>query len=140
MVVQVICAFLAIFSFSILIEVPKKYLLYTGGIGALGWLVYLLVNSRSHHVTMGTFVAAVFIAIASHVCARWLKSPVIVFFIPGILTLVPGAGMYHIVYYMIMDQQNVSMNYFVETLQLAGVIALAIFLVDSVVYQIFRRK
>lgn len=139
MVVRVICAFLAIFSFRFLIEVPKKYLLYTGGIGALGWLVYLLVNSGNHHVTMGTFVAAVFIAIASHVCAVAEVTGDCVF-IPGILTLVPGAGIYHIVYYMIMDQQNVSIDYFVETLQLAGVIALAIFWWIRWCIRFFRRK
>ena len=140
MILQVFCAFWAIFSFAILIGVPKKYLLHSGFIGAGGWLVYLLFHGNKGHIMMGTFMAAVFIAIISHVFARTFKSPVIVFFIPGILTIVPGAGMYHIVYYILQAKQNQSMIYFVETLQLAGMIALAIFLVDALVYQILHKK
>lgn len=140
MIFQVFCAFVAIFSFAILIGVPKKYLLHSGFIGGGGWLVYLLFCGNRGHMLVGTFMAAVFIAVISHIFARIFKSPVIIFFIPGILTIVPGAGMYHIAYSIFQGQQNKTVMYFIETLQVAGAIALAIFLVDALVYQIWQEK
>ena len=40
MIVQVVGAFIAILAFSTVIQVPKKYLVYCGLIGAAGWLVH----------------------------------------------------------------------------------------------------
>ena len=40
--VQSLSAFLAIFGFSIILDVPKKYLIYAGAAGGACWFVYLL--------------------------------------------------------------------------------------------------
>ena len=71
-------------------------------------------------------------ALLSHIAARVEKMPVTVFLVPCIVPFVPGAGMFHIVYSLIEKQQAEVTRYFFETMEMAGVIALAIFAVDTI--------
>ncbi|HIQ96118.1 MAG TPA: threonine/serine exporter family protein [Candidatus Limivivens merdigallinarum] len=130
MTVQVIGAFLAIFFFSILNNVPKRYLLYCGIEGAVGWFLYLIFKVPSGE-TLAIFLGTLGLAIMAHVFARVFKAPVTVFLIPGLLILVPGAGLYRFVYQMFFGTESMMVYYMLQTLQSAGMIALAVFVVDS---------
>lgn len=132
MVFQVMGAFLAILGFSAVMEVPKKLLLHTSCIGAAGWLVYLLIYKAGNTSVVACFWSAMIISLLSHISARALKSPVTVFLIGGILPLVPGAGMYRTAYSMIMQTSQEVYRNLQETLMIAGAIAVAIFIMDSV--------
>lgn len=57
------------------------------------------------------FLAAVAVALVSQAMARQFKAPVILFVIPGILPMVPGAGMYRIVYSIVMGPENMVGTY-----------------------------
>ena len=70
-------------------------------------------------------------AILAHIFARVFKAPVTVFLIPGILILVPGAGLFRSAYQLFLGTQSMAGYYMLQTLQIAGMIALAIFVVDS---------
>lgn len=140
MTVQVIGAFLAVLGFSAVMEVPKKLLLPTSLIGAAGWLVYLLLCQRGVTVVVACFWAAMAIALLSHISARVGKAPVTVFLIGGILPLVPGAGMYRTAYSMIMETSQEAYRNLQETLMMAGAIAVAIFIMDSVFRLANKRK
>ncbi|MBS6952066.1 MAG: threonine/serine exporter family protein [Enterocloster asparagiformis] len=131
MVIQTIGAFCAVASFTRILELPRRFLAWYGTAGALCWLVYLIVRDQAGSKILAAFVAGLAVAVFSHLAARILKAPVTVFLIPGILPLVPGASIYNSVYYMIQDSQNQSSYYLAETLQIAGSIAMAVFLVDS---------
>ena len=131
MIIKVIGAFIAIFTFAVILETPKKYLWCAGVVGAVGWLVYLVSLAAGADEVPGTFLSALAIALVSHTFARVFKAPVTVFLIAGILPTVPGAGMYRIVYYIIAGDRTMSSYYLTTTLELAGVIAIAIFIVDT---------
>ena len=60
------------------------------------------------------------------------KAPVTVFLVSGILPTVPGASIYRSVYYLIQGASSLSNVYFMETLQISGAMAMAIFIVDSI--------
>lgn len=98
MIIQVIAAFAAIFTFAMALEIPKKYLINCGFIGAAGWFVYLVVLQRFGMMTANLLGAAA-ITLLAHFFARIKKAPVTIFLIPGFLTLVPGAGLYRSVHY-----------------------------------------
>lgn len=91
-------AWVAIWGFSRLLNAPKKLECYTAGVGMIGWAVYLIVEVFNDGILMKNFLAAVAVALVSQAMARHFKAPVILFVIPGILPMVPGAGMYRIVY------------------------------------------
>lgn len=138
MMIEVIGAFIAIFAFAVLQETPKKYLWCAGMVGAVGWLAYLISEAAGADTILATFVSALSIALVSHIFARIFKAPVTVFLIAGILPTVPGAGMYRIVYYVLAEDRAMSSYYLVTTLELAGVIAIAIFIVDAV-FRLFQK-
>ncbi len=120
-------AFLAVISFAVLLESPKRLIPYAGITGMAGWIGFLFAQMYIDSIVVVAFLSAVIIAVLSHIFARVLKSAVSVFFVAGILPIVPGGSIYRSVYYLIHNEQSLSDFYFAETLQIAGSIALAIF-------------
>lgn len=139
MVIQTVGAFLAVISFSLVLEIPKKYLVLSGGIGAAGWLTYLLVRAAAGSVITAAFLSSLLVALSSHAAARKLKAPVTVFLVAGILPTVPGASIYRSVSYVISNNPALSSHYLLETLQISGAMAMAIFIMDSL-FRLGRRK
>lgn len=138
MLIQILGAFATVVSFSVILETPKKYLLYCGFVGAVGWGIYLAASGRGSLV-MAVLCAGSVIALISHVFARIFKAPVTAFLIPGILPLVPGASIYRTIFFIIHGDRAMSNFYLIETLQIAGGIAFSIFLMDSLFRGIQRR-
>lgn len=130
--IKILGVFLSILSFSVYVETPKKHLLKAGLVGAIGGFIYVLVMYLESGEVMATFCSALVVALISHIFARVFKTPVTLFLIAGILPTVPGAGMYQIVHYILLKDEGMASYYMIQTLQIAGAIALAIFLVDSV--------
>lgn len=128
MIAQLISVFIGAVGFAVLLEVQKKYLMYCGAAGMIGWAAYLL---GQQFLPLGSvFFSSFCIALLSQIFARKLHCPVTVFLIPGIYPSVPGAGIYRTVYYLIMGENSLSGHYFLETLTTAGMIALGIYMVD----------
>ena len=133
MIIQVLGTFMTIYFFSLMSESPKKYLVWAGVVGAIGWCVYLLMENYTHFGSvMGSFISVVVISVVSHISARVYKAPVTLFLVAGILPTVPGAGMYRIVHSLIVHDFTRSVQCFVETIEIAGAISLAIVLVDTI--------
>lgn len=131
LILGTIGSFLAIACFAVLLECPRKYLPYAGLIGAVGGGVYLVSMEYEIGAVLASFLSALVIAFMSHTFARILHAPVTIFLIPGILPTVPGAGMYRIIYYVLLGGHSKSAYYFIQTLEIAGMIALAMFLVGT---------
>ncbi|MGN0335356.1 MAG: threonine/serine exporter family protein [Lachnospiraceae bacterium] len=129
MILHLISSFLSVVGFAVILDVPKKYLPYCGAAGVVGWMIYLICEQRLE-ISGGVFLSAFVISVLSQIFARLLKCPVTVFLIPGIYPLVPGAGIYRTVYYMIMGESGLASYYLVETILTAGMIALGVFVVD----------
>lgn len=127
--IQTIAAFIAITAFSVYLEVPKKNLIWCGILGAIGWFIYLLC--KDFGIIWATFISSLSITLISHIFARVMKGPLTVFLIPGILPLVPGAYLYRTVYELFFGTRDKMSANFMLTLEIAGVIALAIFIMDS---------
>ena len=53
--IQTAGAFFAILGFSFILDAPRRFLLYTGLSGAVGWLAYLLTQRGEHEVIMAAF-------------------------------------------------------------------------------------
>ena len=126
MIVQVISAFFAILAFSVVNNVPKKFLLYCGLEGSVGWFVYLIFLPAQ-----GAVMANFFGSLALAIMARGVKAPVTGFLIPGRLILVPGAGRFRSAYQLFLGTKEMAAFYMLQTLEIAGMIALAVFVVDS---------
>ena len=136
---EMVVAFGAVFFIAVTLEAPKRTLRYGAMAGGLGWGVYL-VGLLFMDIVAATFIASLFIAWIAHLFARYLKTPVTIYFIPAFITLVPGAGVYQSVYSFINKEYALAQQHLVLTLQISGAIALAIFIVDSLFGLVARIK
>lgn len=132
MMIKILGVFLSIFAFSIYLETPKKHIFKAGLVGAIGGFVYLIALLLSESDVVASFFSALAVAFVSHVFARVFKTPVTLFLVAGILPTVPGAGMYRTVHHILVKDEAMAAYYRIQTLEIAGSIALAIFLMDSV--------
>ena len=136
---EMVVAFVAVFFIAVTLEAPKRTLRYGALAGGLGWGVYL-VGLLFMDIVAATFMASLFIAWIAHLFARYLQTPVTIYFIPAFITLVPGAGVYQSVYSFINKEYALAQQHLVLTLQISGAIALAIFIVDSLFGLVARIK
>ena len=91
MILQILSAFSAVLVFTMILEIPKKYMLYASASGAVGWWAYLMVQNSGHSSMLAAFLSTLVVAFLSHILARVKKAPVTVFLITGTLPAVPGA-------------------------------------------------
>lgn len=131
MIIQILSAFSAVFMFTMILEIPKQYIPYTAASGAIGWWVYLIVQNRENSSMLAAFLSTLVVAFLSHILARIKKAPVTVFLVSGTLPAVPGAAIYRSVYYLLHDAPALSTHYLNETILIAGGIAMAISIMDS---------
>lgn len=140
LMLQVLSAFVGVVAVAISFQVPKKYLLLAGATGAGGWLVELVMEELLQSSIVSSFLAALLVAVLAQIFARVSKAPVTLYLVTGILPLVPGVGMYRTVYYLLQSNHELTSYYLSYTLQIAGMIALAIFVVDSCFKRLYQRN
>ncbi len=131
-VIQAIAAFGAILAFSLLLHVSRSHILWCGLGGMICWILFLMVRNYAGNDVTAAFVATLWVSLYSHILARMVKAPVTVFFMAGILPLVPGGGIYYTAYYYMNGSMILGGQYLLYTLKIAGAIAVGIFLVDTV--------
>lgn len=139
-VIQVIAAFVGVCCYGFSTETPKQFIIYAGVGGAFAWMFYLITLDLFQGVVFANFIGALSVGIYSHVLARKLRTPVTLFLLGGILPLVPGSQIYQAVYYLIRQENQLSAQNLILTLKIAGVIALAIFLVDTIFIMIKKEQ
>ena len=125
LLVQTLAAFIGTTAFAVLFGVPRKQYIPSGIVGALGWLLYLILFRKAGmSAAIATLISTIFIGILSRVFAVIEKCPAAVFLLCGIFPLVPGAGVFWCTYYLISSQieQSSSAGF------LAGKVAIAIVL------------
>ena len=140
LVLQVVSAFVGVVAVAVIFQVPRKNLPLAGVTGAVGWFLELVMEDVTGNALLSYFCAAFLVAVLSQIFARVSKAPVTLYLVTGILPLVPGVGMYRTVYYLLQSNQEMTSYYFSYTLQIAGMIALAIFVVDSCFKRLYERK
>lgn len=139
MLLQILGAFFSVVAFSFLLHVPPRQIVWAGLIGAAGWWLYLFLLKLDFSMAMSTFLSGCLISLCGQIFARILKTPVTIFVIPGILPLVPGAGMFRIADSVIRSDGMTS-YYITQTLIVAGMIALSIMVVDSIFRLFLKNK
>lgn len=131
MIIQIISALFAIMASSIYLEIPIEFIFRAGVVGALGWGVYLIFDNI-FGIFVATYIAGTVVAVTSHIFSRRVKTPVTMFFIPGLYPLVPGYRIYMAVYSFISGESAIASSYLADTVKISGMIALAIFTADTI--------
>ncbi|NLX62466.1 MAG: threonine/serine exporter [Tissierellia bacterium] len=92
---QFLFSFVSTIGFSVLFNTPKGLIGKSGFVGGIGWVVFYITGLYLNNKIISTFLAALTVGILGELFARYFKKPATVFIIPGIIPLVPGAGMYY---------------------------------------------
>ena len=121
---KVLSAFLGVFSFAILFHAPRRSYLACAVCGAVAWGCYLLAAPMG--LFLATTLAAIVLTLLSRMLSIALKMPSTVFIVTGIFPLVPGAGIYHTAYALVSRNMEAFTLRGMQTLALAGAIALGI--------------
>lgn len=124
-------AFLACMGYCIIYEIHGFGMILCSLGGSLGWLTYLLVQTISGTNGMAAFAAGLVIAAYSETMARIRKCPASGYLLLAFFPPVPGAGVYYSVeYYLNGDAENFAITA-LNTLTVAGSLALGVLLVSS---------
>ena len=101
--------------------------------GALGWLIYLVALLLGAGDLLGYFLAALAISAFAEVMARIRKCPVTGYLLISFLPLVPGAGIYYTMEYMLQGDTQMFLSQGMHTLGLAGSLAVGVLVMASAV-------
>lgn len=131
--VNFVFSVIATIAFSIMLNSPRKCLLWQGLIGALGWCSFMVLRKEMGMTSFyANFVATLCLSLASEMCARLFKQPTTVFVIPGIIPLAPGLGMYQGMEIIIQNHYNAGMTVLMTAITDAGAIALGVMMMTSI--------
>ncbi len=130
-VAAILSSGLAICGLYLLFDIQPNRMLFCGLSATLSWTVFLISDLLGASDIWASFFATLAVDLFAYISARALKTPVIIFLVAGILPLVPGISIYKAVY-AIMFKQPGAGETMLGAILCVGVIALAIFLMDSV--------
>ena len=128
---QILPCLVGCFGFSILFNIfgPGMLLCILGGL--LSWAAYCLnTYLGGDHVT-GCFWGALVAALYSEIMARVRKCPAISYLLVAIFPLIPGAGIYYTMNYVVRGEMEMFAKKGMETIAVAGVIAVGLLLVST---------
>lgn len=137
---NIICTFIGTMGLALIYNVPKNYLVGCGFTGMLGWMgYYIVVHAVGGSPSLASFVGAFVVALTSRIMAVIMKCPMTIFLISGIVPLVPGASVYQMVYYLIIDQATVAFGFGLLAVKMAFAIVLGIIIIFSIPRNLFQR-
>ncbi|MHC3760157.1 threonine/serine exporter family protein [Staphylococcus succinus] len=134
-------SFTASYFFALIYDAPKKLFFSAGLAGALGYIVnFTLSTSFQMDNIYTSLLGSLTLGLISHIMSRLLKSPVIVFMIPGIIPLVPGSLAFQATRQLVTLNFTDASNTLIRTILIAGSIALGLIISDQLSKTLNIRK
>ena len=91
---QLLCSLLMTCGFCIIFNVPSRKFPLCCIVGAVSWMSYQAFTFLEMSPVFSTFISSCLVWLFSNIFARVFKETSTMFIIPGIISLVPGAGTY----------------------------------------------
>lgn len=134
----IFAVFIGTVAFSMLYGVPRNCYLSCAVTGCICWLTYSLLLSVCG-TTLSCFFATFVVTVLARGLAVHKKCPVLVFMIPGIFPMIPGAGIYWTAYYLVMDQVGAALSTGYAAVKCAAALVLGIVLAFEIPQQRFQK-
>lgn len=139
LLLETVAAFVGTIAFGILFVVPASQFLVCGLVGGIGWVVYAVTLENSS-VAVASFLATVVIVLLARILAVVRKVPTNVIMIPGIFPIVPGIGLYDMIYNLMIGDTASGVSEGLAVLKAIGAIVFGIIAVFSLPNQWFRKR
>ena len=137
-IIQFIYSFFATIGFAIYFGAPVSAIIPSGIAGGASWSLYFIIFSSLDNKILATFLGAFLVGALGEVLAIKYKKPATVFITPGLVPLVPGAGMYYTMSYLVSRDYNGFISTATEVFFTAAAIAIGI-IVSTVFSKSIRR-
>ncbi len=139
LIFHLLFSFLATVTFGIITNIPRKALVACGITGMTGWMIYyVLTQTFDASQTFANFLGTVGLGIASIFFSRYKKMPMIIFYIPSLVPLVPGGPAYQAVRSILLGNIDDGLQLILKVVFTAAAIA-AGFMVTSLLERIVKR-
>lgn len=140
---QVVLSFVGVSCFAIILNAPRGFILHSGIVGAIGWTIYYYFTQHDMDFIIASFMGAFIVAVGSHVLARRLKMPMIVFNVAGIIPLVPGSIAYNAMRSAVEDKYILTIQYGLKAFIISGAIVMGLVFAEVIMQlltKLFRNK
>jgi len=136
---EMIFCFLAAYFYAMIMNAPKKTLIYSSVVASLGYMVYnYCVNQGSPR--LGFFLGTTVIAFFGEIFARKFKMPATIFIFPALIPIVPGFGLYQTIFALVEDNIFQALKTGVNTFLNIGAMAVAMAMVSLIALKMGSRK
>lgn len=142
-IIHFIYSFFAAFTFTGILQAPRKTLIPNGIIGAIGWVVFRYITLSYSQTVLAALFSGLIIGGLSGITAIFLKMPALTLYLPSLIPIVPGGGMYYTMYYFILQDMDKASQKGVETLLVAISLATGTFVsttIVNIVHKFFAYK
>ena len=128
---QLLISYVSTVAFSLIFQIPKKYLPISGIPGALGWLAFYFLKPVAG-LALSMLAGAIVMTLTARILAVILLCPFTVFLVSGMMPLVPGSAVFLTVYHLLRREFEASGENALETLLTCGAILLGIAIVSVI--------
>ena len=138
--IQNLATFIACAGFSIIFNIHGVGIGICALGGTLAWIVYCIADYFGCDLYVTYFMCAVTAAVYAEIMARVRKYPAISYLVVAIFPLIPGAGVYYATSYLLQGDHAAFTQKALQTIGIAGVIAVGILMVSTLVRLLTIRK
>ena len=135
--IQFFLSTFATYGFTIYFKLPRNVRLITSTLSGFLWVLYEYLFDFSGNYMISYLITSFLIGIFSETFAMYFKKPATVFTLPCLVPLVPGAGMYYIMYYFIESNYVLMREQVIKTTLTTSALALGIVLSQGI-FRIIR--
>lgn len=129
---HVVISFVGCIGFAIYFNVHGGGIFLCALGGGLTWAVYLIAMRLGCGVVGANFWAALAASAYSEIMARIRKYPAISYLVVSMFPLLPGAGIYYTMSYILQNDTAMAWQKGLETISISGVMAVGILLISTV--------
>lgn len=134
-----IFGFLSSVGFGIITNNPRRTLIPAGLIGALAWIVYIIVGWFNDGLIMPNLMGAVVIGLLANLCAILVKAPVNIFYVPCLVSLVPGAILYDSMKNFTLGKDSLAAYGFVKALTVGMSLAIGFIIAEAIANKVYAK-
>ncbi|MFH5811312.1 threonine/serine exporter family protein [Companilactobacillus sp. FL22-1] len=132
-----IFGFLSSVGFGIITNNPRRTLVPAGIIGASAWVVYIIVSWYNHGLIMPNLMGAIVIGIFGNLGAILVKAPVNIFYVPCLVSLVPGAILYNSMRNFTLGNDSLAAYGFIEALTVGMSLAIGFIIAEVIANKLY---
>lgn len=134
-----IFGFLSSVGFGIITNNPRRTLIPAGLVGAIAWIVYIVVGWFNHGLIMPNMMGAIVIGLLGNLCAILVKAPVNIFYVPCLVSLVPGAILYDSMKNFTLGKDAMAANGFIKALTVGMSLAIGFIIAETIANKVYGK-